>query len=73
MLFKKEVRSIARKHIPINLIVYLPGTETGKRELAQRIAEVHADFVHRYINKLTCPTEQKVRLLDAVISDASSK
>ena len=62
---------IARKSAPINVIVYYPKTEAGKRELAQRVAGVHADFVNQYIKKLTCPSEQKTKLLDAVINSAS--
>ena len=53
------------------MIVYYPQTEEGKRELARRVAGVHADMVHQYINKLNCPTEQKMQLLDAVIETAS--
>lgn len=64
---------IAQKSAPINVIVYHPKTEAGKRELAQRVADVHATFVLQYIKKLDCPSEQKVQLLDAVIKDASSR
>ena len=67
----REVRGIARKSAPINVIVHYPKTEKGKRELAERAAGVHADMVNRYIQKLNCPSEQKAALLDAVI--ASSK
>ena len=64
---------MARTSAPINVIVYYPKTEAGKRELAKRVAGVHADFVHQYIRKLDCPSEQKVQLLNAVIADASAK
>ena len=69
----KEACDIARKSAPINVIVYHPKTEAGKRELAQRVAGVHADFVNQYIKRLHCPSEQKVQLLDAVIKDVSSR
>ena len=65
------MRGIARKSAPINVIVHYPKTEQGKRELAERVAGVHADMVNQYIKKLNCPSDQKVELLDAVI--ASSK
>lgn len=65
------MRGIARKSAPINVIVHYPKTEEGKRELADRVASVHASLVHQHIKKLNCPSEQKVQLLDAVIKSAS--
>jgi hypothetical protein len=65
------VRGIARKSAPINVIVHYPKTEEGKRELAERVAGVHADMVNQHIKKLNCPSEQKVQLLDAVIKSTS--
>ena len=38
------------------------------RELERRVAEVHADMVTQYLNKLNCPSQQKLQLLDAVIA-----
>ena len=67
------MRGIARKSAPIHVIVHYPKTEEGKRELAERVAGVHADMVNQHIKKLNCPSEQKVQLLDAVIKSASSK
>ncbi|MBQ6933123.1 MAG: hypothetical protein IJN37_01910 [Clostridia bacterium] len=65
------MRGIARKSAPINVIVHYPKTEEGKRELAERVAGVHADMVNQHIKKLNCPSDQKVQLLDAVIKSAS--
>ena len=65
------MRGIARKSAPINVIVHYPKTEEGKRELAERVAGVHADMVNQYIKKLNCPSDQKVQLLDAVIKSVS--
>ena len=67
----REVPGIARRSSPINVIVYYPKTQEGQHELARRVAGVHADMVNQYIKKLNCPSEQKVRLLDAVIRSAS--
>jgi len=67
------VRGIARKSAPIHVIVHYPKTEEGKRELAERVAGVHADMVNQHIKKLNCPSEQKVQLLDAVIQAASKE
>ncbi len=64
---------MARKSTPINVIVYYPKTEEGKRELANRVANAHASMVTQYLKKLKCPTEQKVQLLDAVIDSVAKK
>lgn len=52
------------------MIVYFPKTEEGRQELAQRTAELHADAVNFRLKRLVCPTEQKLKLLDAVIRTA---
>lgn len=65
------MRGIARKSAPINVIVHYPKTEEGKRELAERVAGVHADMVNQHIKKMNCPSDQKVQLLDAVIKSTS--
>ncbi|MFR2499773.1 MAG: hypothetical protein ACLS9Z_04785 [Christensenellaceae bacterium] len=67
------MRGIARKSAPINVIVHYPKTVEGQRELAERVAGVHANMVNQHIKKLNCPSDQKVQLLDAVIKSVSSK
>lgn len=62
---------IGRRSAPIHIVVHYPKTEEGGRELAQRVAGVHADMVNRYIQNLNCPAEQKAKLLDAVIETAA--
>jgi hypothetical protein len=64
---------MARRSAPIHVIVYYPKTEEGKRELAERVAGVHADTVEQYIKNLNCPSEQKSALLNAVIETAASE
>lgn len=56
-----------RNSEPIKIIVHYPKTEEGRQELARRVADVHADFVISYIDKLNCPIKQKLELLQAVI------
>ena len=65
------MRGIARKSTPINVIVHYPKTIEGQRELAERVAGVHASLVNQHIKKLNCLSDQKVQLLDAVIKSAS--
>lgn len=67
------MRDIARKSAPINVIVHYPKTIEGQRELAERVAGVHASLVNQHMKKLNCPSDQKVQLLDAVIKSASMR
>ncbi len=32
-----------------------------------RVAKFHAEYVAQYIEKMSCPTEQKLQLVDAVV------
>ena len=38
-----------------------------QRELAKRVAVVHAQTVMEKLAALSCPVEQKVQLIDAII------
>lgn len=69
----REVRGVVKKCVPINLIVYYPNTEEGKRELAKRVADVHAETVKQTVSKLNCSSKQKEQLIDSVIKSASGK
>ena len=68
----KEV-TVIRSMVPINLIVYYPKTEEGQMELAKRVSDVHATAVTQRIKSLTCPTSQKLELLDAVIETVKAR
>ena len=46
--------------------MHYPTSEAGRKELASRVAMVHAEAVNNYIQKLSCPTEQKKALVNAV-------
>lgn len=61
-----EVTAI-RKMAPINLILYYPKTDAGKADLARRASDVHAAAATQRLKSLSCPTQQKLDLLDAVI------
>ena len=62
-----------KKAAPINIIVHYPATEEGWRELRRRMAIVHADAVLNSVQKLNCPTWQKIKLIDAIIEDAKKE
>ena len=57
----------------INVIVYLPETADGQRELEKRIAQVHADAVVKGIDGLDCTTEQKLQLYDSILRSAKQE
>ena len=50
----------------MNVIVYYPKTEQGMSELAQKVADVHNDAIRKYVEKIPCPKDQKLKLLNAV-------
>ena len=62
-----------KKAAPINIIVHYPTTEEGWRELRRRMAIVHADAVLNSVQKLNCPSWQKIKLIDAIIEDAKKE
>lgn len=59
-----------KRHGPVKVVFYLPTTESAKNELAQRVAQIHAEAVNRRIGNLRCTDRQKRDLLDAVIETA---
>lgn len=44
-----------------------PQTGQGRFELGRRVAKIHAECVAGAVNRLGCPTWQKLQLVDAVI------
>lgn len=61
-----------RKSSPVKVKVYYPKAETGQQELQRRAAEAHAGFVSAYIKNMTCPTQQKLELINAIAETAST-
>ena len=51
----------------MNIRVHYPDTEEGMKELADRVAKVHAQSVINYINSLEISYEAKVELLDSAM------
>ena len=52
--------------ISLKIIVHYPETPKKQAEFDARVAKFHAEYVVQYIEKLNCPTDQKLKLLDAV-------
>lgn len=57
----------------MNIIVHYPDSEEAKQELARRVAVVHAQSVVQTVKSLSCPLEQKLALLDAVIETVKQR
>lgn len=56
-----------RKSAPIEVVVHYPKTKEGWDELGKRVATAHANYVIEKIDRLNCPTWQKLELLQAVM------
>ena len=50
----------------IEIIVHYPQTLESQALFDARVAKFHAQYVIRYIEKLDCPIEQKMKLVDAI-------
>ena len=53
------------------MIVHYPKTGAGKEDPARRVAALHVESVIAKINRVNCPTKQKLELVDAVIDIAA--
>ena len=50
----------------IKIIVHYPKTPEKQALFDDCVAKFHAEYVAQYIEKLSCPTEQKIKLIDAI-------
>lgn len=50
----------------MKIIVHYPKTPEKQWQIDACVAKFHAEYVAQYIEKLNCPMEQKLRLIDAV-------
>ena len=64
---------MGRKSAAADVLIHAPQTREQARRLSQLAAEIHADMVIEYIQRLDCPEWQKPRLLDAVIRAVENK
>ena len=52
--------------IGFKIIVHYPQTPEKQAQFDARVAKFHAEYVAQYIERLNCPTDQKLKLIDAV-------
>ncbi len=50
----------------MKIIVHYPETPEKMALFEKRVAKFHAEYVADYIEKLQCPTWQKLKLIDAI-------
>lgn len=51
----------------MEIIVHYPESAEKQAEFDARVAKFHAEYVAQHIEKLNCPSEQKLRLIDAIV------
>ena len=62
MLFREEGDDL-------RAIVYYPKSENAKKELYERVSQVHAEFVLDYIKRLQLPKEESEKIIAAICRD----
>lgn len=51
----------------MEVFLIMPTTPEGKAKLSKELAKFHAEQALKMVQKLPCPTEQKLELIDAVV------
>ena len=50
----------------MEIFMILPKTPQGKAELEKELSKFHADHIQSVVQRLPCPVEQKLELIDAI-------
>lgn len=50
----------------MEVFIHYPIAEEDKQALRQKVSEVQAEAVAKYILRLTCPLEQKMELVQSI-------
>ena len=53
----------------MNVVVHYPKNKDTQDKFAVQAARFHAEHIEIFIKHLNCPMEQKLELIDAIISD----
>ena len=57
----------------MDVIAHYPETPDKRSELSKRVAKLHAESIIRYIEKLNCPADQKLAIIDSIIAAIKAK
>lgn len=50
----------------MKVLVHHPQRVASVHELRQKVAVIHADAILQYIQQLSCPQEQKLKLIEII-------
>lgn len=50
----------------MNVILHGPASSKEEKELAKQIAEIHGDYILRFLENLDCPQEQKKQIIEGI-------
>ena len=59
--------------IEMEVYLIMQTTPAGKAKPSKELAKFHAEQALKMVQKLPCPTEQKLELIDAVVEHLRSK
>ncbi len=57
----------------MHIFVHFPEDSEKKQELAENVALIHAQAVIDYIKAMSCPQEQKIKLIDSIVRIRKTK
>lgn len=58
-----------KKERKMQVILHMPSNTKDKKKLQKNLAEIHAEGILSYINKMPCSKEQKLQILNGIIND----
>lgn len=67
------LETVFRQASNMEVFLIMPTTPEGKAKLSKELAKFHAEQALKMVQKLPCPTEQKLELIDAVVEHLRSK
>ena len=61
-----------KKNDAFALLVHMPYEKESKQTLAKQVAKAHAAYIINVIERLPCPPEQKLALLQRILHNVKS-
>ena len=57
----------------IDIIIHLPSTDTGRTQLENKVSEIHADCIEKYMNNMGYSEKEKRNLIEQMIHRQGDK
>ena len=51
----------------IDIIIHLPSTDTGRTQLENKVSEIHADCIEKYMNNMGYSEKEKRNLIEQIL------